>query len=726
MFPRYVLRAAFLAAVSACAAPTAAPGSPVNRPPSESPLTYPPTRTSEARDVYHGVEVADPYRWLERLEDPEVTTWLRAQDRLARDYLAGLDQRATFLPLLEQADSARTFAGGYRRRHDRFFYLRHLPGAKTPVLFVRDGTDGVSRVLVDPNAGGGSFSSIDYFEPSPDGALVAYGVSSGGSEDSTLKVVRVSDGQLLADEIPHARYVRVAWHPDSQSFSYRLPNTDVPPSHQDALARMRVFRHVIGRAHADDVAIFGYGVSPDVAMRENDFPAVETTPLSPELVFGAIYEGTKKEGTLYVASRTSVESGVPRWRKVFDPTDEIVYFEARGTTLYALTHKDAPNYRMVKFDVSTGTPNRAQVVLGEHPTESLKALSLTPDSVYAIVRKDGIDELRKISEADGSSTRVSPPDTHVANVVAHPSDGRVYFQVSDWSKPPRLLEYDEADGTTREIPVEAASDDVIADLVVDRKLVEANGVRVPLTILYREGLPLDGTAPARISAYGAMGLTYTPYFLGLERVWIEQGGIIAFAHVRGGGAKGAQWQATGQRANKQNSVDDLIACAEYLVEHRYTSNATLAAHGASSGGVVAGAAAIQRPELFRAIVIEVGIVDLLRFETTAIGPLNVPEFGSVKIKEEFEAMRRVSPYGNVARGTQYPAFLLTGALNDSRVPVWQPAKLAAQLQQAGSRAPVLLRVELDEGHGLVAADRNKRVAWLADQLAFLHSMLRVE
>ena len=683
--------------------------------------TLPQTPIREVKEEHFGTEVSDPYRWLEDTKNPEVVAWLKAENDYTRAVLDSLPELAGLKARIHALNDAGVTVSSVQLEGNRVFYFKTSPGTDNRSLFVREGFAGKERLLVDPEklTAGGKHYSMDYFRPSRDGKLVAYGISPGGSEDSVLQVMDVDTGKVFGERISRTQYALVSWLPDNRSFFY-LRFAQLPP---DAPRVMRykkglVYRHRVGADPEGEPPVFGYGTSRQAQIGEDDFPFLVVTPKCP-YVFGVIAHGVKNEATVYFAPLKAIGSGQIPWRLLADVGDEVTQFEARGDEVFLLTHKVSPRFKIIKTSLSHPDLAKATVAVPESEVV-IRAFGIAKDALYVRDLSGGISRLRRYPFSTGKPQIVSLPfDGAISNLTADSRRPGTTFALTSWT---RSSTWFSMDAKNRLVDVHLAPPNPadFSEIVSEEvKAPSADGTPVPLSIIYKKGLARDGSHPTLVAGYGAYGITLEPAFNPMLLAWLERGGIYAVAHVRGGGDNGEDWHQAGMKLTKQNTIDDFVGSAKYLIDKKYTSSPRLAGTGTSAGGITIGGAITQHPELFAAAVDRVGVSDMMRFEVSEGGPANTQEFGTIQTAEGFKGLLAMSAYHHVKDKTPYPAVLLTGGLNDPRVPVWQPAKMAARLQAATSSGkPILLRLEYDAGHGL-GSTKSQLEAELADQYAFL-------
>jgi prolyl oligopeptidase len=681
-------------------------------------------------DDYFGTKVVDPYRWMENTSDPEVIAWMKAQNDYTRAVLARIPGHDELLARIKSLDNAGNTVSGLQVWGGHYFYYKTEPGSDNRKLFVRDTLSSPERLLVDPEkmtTADGKHYSIDYFQPSLDGVYVAYGISLGGSEESVLHVLQSATGTLLPDSIDRAQFASPSWLPDGRSFFYTRAQklaADAPPTAK--YQKLKVYRHTLGGDPDSEPLVFGFGANPAVNVDENDFTIATFSPGAPEFVLGLVIHGVKREIDIYAIPFDANPGAKTVWKKVVDQTDEVTGFDVHAGEIYLLSHKNASRFKVLRTSLSS--PDLAHAAVAVPASEVvITAISAAGDALYVQDLDGGIGRLRRLPYGNGSIQPVNLPFYGaIQSLVTNPTQAGAWMELVSWTKSPLWYSLDaKTDKLTDTALVPPSPVDYSQIESEEVKAKSADGTMVPLSIIHKRGLVLDGSHPTWLTGYGAYGINYDPYFDPTILVFLERGGIHAIAHVRGGGEYGEDWHLAGQKLTKQHTIDDFIAGGEYLIEHKYTSAAHLAGEGTSAGGITIGGAITQRPEMFGAALIRVGDSDSLRSETMASGPANIPEFGTVTEADGFKALFAMDAYQHIKANTPYPAVLLTTGVNDPRVAPWQAAKMTARLQAATSSGkPILLRVDYDAGHGL-GSTKSQRDIELADEVAFLFWQLGV-
>jgi len=681
-------------------------------------------------DDYFGTKVADPYRWLENTSDPEVIAWMKAQNDYTRAVLARIPGRDDLLTRIKALDNAGNVVSALQVWGGHYFYYKTEPGSDNRKLFVRDTLSAPERLLVDPEkmtTADGKHYSIDYFQPSLDGVYVAYGISLGGSEESVLHVLQSATGKVLPDSIDRAEFASPSWLPDGKSFFYTRAQklaSGAPPTAK--YQKLKVYRHTLGGDPEAEPLVFGFGANPAVSVDENDFSNLLFSPGAPGFMIGLVIHGVKREFDIYAVPFDANTGAKTAWKKIADQSDEVTGLDVHADEIYLLSHKNASRFKVLRTSLSA--PDLAHAAVAVPASEVvITNITVAADALYVQDLDGGIGRLRRLPYRNGSIQPIKLPfDGAIQSLVTNPTESGAWLELTSWTKSPLWYSLDAKTdelSDTALVPPSPVDYSQIESQEVKAK--SADGTMVPLSIIHKRGLVLDGSHPTWLTGYGAYGINYDPYFDPTILVFLERGGVRAFAHVRGGGEYGEDWHQAGQKLTKQHTIDDFLAGGEYLIAHKYTSAAHLAGEGTSAGGITIGGAITQRPELFGAALIRVGDSDSLRSETMASGPANIPEFGTVTEADGFKALFGMDAYQHVKPSTPYPAVLLTTGVNDPRVAPWQAAKMTARLQASTSSGkPILLRVDYDAGHG-IGSTKSQRDMELADEVAFLFWQLGV-
>jgi prolyl oligopeptidase len=684
--------------------------------------TPPVAQVRPVTDDYFGTKVTDNYRWMEDMKSPELRDWMKAQNDYTRAQLDRIPGRSALLAEISKYDNARTVVDSLQVFGGRYFYRKILPGEENFKLYVRDTRSGEERMLVDAErlrpADSKAHYALDYFLASWDGKYVAYGVSAGGSENSVLRVIDVDTSRDLPEVIDRAQFGVSAWLGDSRSFFYlrrqKLAPNDPPTA---KYLNMKVYQHKLGDDPDKDVAVLGRGVTPQVEITESDFPIVVYSPASSWLV-ALVRHGVQNEFPIYVAKLSDLAGAKTPWTKVVGDDDEVSNFDIHDSTLFLMTHRNASRYKVVSVDMARPDMATAKTILPATEVV-LRNIATAKDGLYVQELDGGIGRMVRVPFAGGKPEAVSLPfEGSIAEMFVDPREPGAWVMTESWVRPPTYLRAGAGIKTTDLQLIPKPTFDYSDLESIEVKAPAADGTMIPLSIVYKRGLQKDGARPTYLQGYGSYGITFDPGFAPRFVPWLERGGVWAVAHIRGGGEYGEDWHNAGRKLTKQNTIGDFIACAEYLVKNRYTVPAHLAGEGGSAGGITVGGALTQRPDLFAAILDDVGMSNALRAEIQTNGPANIPEFGTVKTEEGFKGLYAMDAYAHVKDGTHYPAVMLTTGINDPRVDSWEVAKMTARVQAATSGGkPILLRVDYDAGHGF-GSGRAQRDQLASDEQSF--------
>jgi prolyl oligopeptidase len=679
----------------------------------------PPSRVAAVTETVHGVAVTDNYRWLEG-SDAEVTSWTDAQNRYTRSVLDALPSRQALenrlKPLLRIGSVTAPIVRG-----NRYFFARRTGAQDLPGLYVRDGALGAERRLVDPLAlHSGGRASIEWFSPSPDGGMLAYGALFAGRPAPTLRLVKADDGALLPLAIENVALPQVHWLADGSGFLYeRLTDPDRQPANREG-----VF-HRLGAPVADDIVLY----------RHRPPAGNASSALGPTAALSS-------DGKWIVLSYWRDPSANDVWISRFDEylrsraaASRVVTVgvsgQAAGTvigdTLFLHTTKGAPRGRVVA--ASTARPAEAhwRTIVSERPDATIQAVAFGR-GVIAVTYLENAATVVRIVGFDGRPLgTLSQPGTGTATIEASGDRTEAYLSYESFNHPPTVFRVNlAAPGDPPRYwsgpDLRTAPSSVAVEQVT---YPSKDGTPITMFVVHRADLQRNGSAPALVSGYGAGGVAMVPRFWGPFFDWVEQGGVLAVPNLRGGGEYGDRWHQAATLERKQNSMNDLVGAAEWLVTNRYTTASKMAVHGLAHGGLVAAAAVMERPDLFHAAVLTRPLVDMLRYETAARGAVAAGEYGSVADAKQFAILFAYSPYQRIRPGTSYPAMLLTAADDDPEVHPFHARKAAAALQAAAAAAParhpVLIRIDRPAADGAALLDMELRD--VVDQRVFLNWQL---
>jgi prolyl oligopeptidase len=683
------------------------------------PATPPKTEKRPLEENFHGTKVVDNYRWLEDGTNADTQKWVEAEMAYTRgllDPLPGRDaihKRLTELLSIGSITSPQ-MGGKY------YFYTRREGMQNQPIVYVREGVEGKDRVLFDANqlAADGTIA-LDWYQPSENGRYLVYGTSSSGSEMSTLHIVETKTGTLLPDTIERTRAASIAWTHDNSGFYYtRYPKKGDVPEGQEMYNR-HVFYHELGSDPATDPPIFGEGRDAE------DWPSVNLDNDGRLLLITVSQGWTKSELFLM-----DLKKGTPPTR-ITTGKNFLYSASVYNGRLYIVTNEDAPRYRV--FMAEAGDYERDDwKELIPQTASVLQGVGVWGGKLFAQYEQNASSQL-EIFDLNGNKLRDLALPT-IGTVFA--SDGKwnrdeIFYGFYSFTVAPSVYRYDLKSGSTSLwAKVEAPSIDPAAYDVEQEWYHSKDGTRMPMFVVCKRGLKKDGHNPTLLTAYGGFNVSLTPSFSRTAYLWMEHGGVFAVANLRGGAEFGEDWHRAGMLDKKQNVFDDMIAAAEYLIAEKYTDKDHLAIQGGSNGGLLMGAMITQRPELFRAVVCQVPLLDMLHYQDFQIAKLWIPEYGTAENPEQFKWLYAYSPYHHVKAGEEYPAVLFMTADTDTRVDPMHAKKMAALMQaeakNGSSRTrPILLRIESKAGHG-AGKPVTKQIEEYTDLYSFLFWQLGVK
>lgn len=681
-------------------------------------LPAPPVaRIEPVTETFFGQSVTDPYRWMETATDPDWEPFMRGNAEQARTALDAIPGRQALLERISSLTGTNTTAGAPTPAGGRLFYQKREPGKDTVALFVRD--DGQDRVLVDPDTlkAEGVHVSLDWWAPSPDGSHVVYGLSPSGSEASILHIMRVADGEILPERISHTQFASPSWLPDGSGFFFnRL--SGAPAGTVAFFSDSAVWLHRLNTEPEADVKVFARGLDDAVPADPTDFPIVVTDANS-EHVIAAMFGGVRRENPYWTARLEDLLAGRPAWKAVAVVADEVILPAFRGDDLYLLTTKDAENGKILKTRMSAPDLASATVVV-PNGDRVIEFIAHAADGLYVSTTDGGYQDLSRVT-ADGQVARIALPfEGSILETTGSTSEPGCYVRLTSWLEPVGVWRVG-ADGTVVDTGLSPRPDIDTSPYEAIRDFATArDGTRVPVSIIARKGLARDGSNPTLVRAYGAYQIVSSPGFSTAGIAFLEQGGVLVTAHVRGGGEYGKRWWRAGRKLTKPNTWRDLIDSCEHLIREGWTRPEKLGINGGSAGGITVGRALTERPDLFAVVIPQVGCLNQLRNEFTQNGPPNIEEFGTVTTEDGFRGLYAMDAMQHVVDGTKYPAVLLTHGMTDPRVEPWNSGKMAARLRAAGApdSGPVLLRVDFQAGHG-IGSTRSQGDELSADIYSFL-------
>lgn len=681
-------------------------------------VAYPSTKRVEHVDTYHGVRVDDSYRWLEAIGTPDVAKWVEAQNGLSQPILEAIPAREKIKQRLTQLWNYERYDVPVKRG-GRYFYLRNDGLQNQSVLYVAESLDAAPRVLLDPNNFSGDATvALGEFVPSPDGKLLAYSLSDGGTDWRTWHVRDVATGKDLPDVLRFMKFREIAWTADSKAMYYARYPLRADGTGDDS-KQTSIYLHRLADQQSADRHIFSV---TDHATRAT-YPQV--TDGGRYLIIN-LYDGSQETGIYFqkLGADGAPSGPVVRLIDTFDANYDVI--AEIDDVLYIHTTRGAPNARVIAVPAETGGMSEARDVIAERDVALLDAAVIGNRFVGQYI-KDAYS-LVTVSDLKGKQLYdvKLPGYGQAGGFEGDVKDPETFFVYTDFLTPASISRLDVESGKTslfRAPKIQAQTDRYVTEQVFYRS---KDGTRVPMFITHRRDLVKDGKAPLMLYGYGGFNIAQQPGFSVPALVWLEMGGVYAVANLRGGSEYGEAWHSAGTKLQKQNVFDDFIGAAEWLIEQKYTSTPKLAIRGRSNGGLLVGAVMTQRPDLFGAALPGVGVLDMLRYHTASANARHwSTDYGLSENADEFKAQYAYSPVHNVKQGTCYPPTLVTTADRDDRVVPWHSYKFAAELQRAqGCKNPILLRVETRAGHGAGKPVWMQIEDW-ADQWAFLTTALKM-
>lgn len=676
-------------------------------------FSYPAAKRVDHVDEYHGVKVPDPYRWLEDdvRTSKEVADWVEAENKITFKYLEAIPEREKIKKRLTELWNYEKFSPPFKEG-GRYYYFKNDGLQNQDVLYVADSLDVPSRVLIDPNTwtkdGTKALAGTTF---SDDGRYAAYGISEAGSDWTVWRVLEIASEKLLDDELKWIKFNHAAWTKDGKGFFYsRYPEPKPGEEFQASNLNEQIFYHELGKPQAEDKLIYARPDHPEWNL------AGSVTEDGRYLIV-TISKGTDAKYRIAVKDLQDPQGKIVELIDNFN--DEYSFVGNVGPTFFFLTDLDAPRKRLVAMNWHHPEKENLKEIIPQS-NDILQHVAFVNNQLIASYLKDVASQV-KIFSQDGKFIRnVDLPGLGtVAGFHGKQADTETFYAFSSFTTPPVIYHYDLTDGKSklfRRAEVKFNPDDYVVEQVF---YPSKDGTKIPMFLAHKKGIALDGSNPTLLYGYGGFNIPEVPRFSVGYLSWMELGGVLAVANLRGGGEYGEAWHQGGTKLKKQNVFDDFIAAAEWLIKNKYTSNKKLAIMGGSNGGLLVGAVMTQRPDLFGACLPAVGVMDMLRFHKFTEGRQWIDDYGSSDDPEQFKALFAYSPYHNIKDGTCYPPTMVMTADTDDRVVPGHSFKFAAALQHAQScDAPVLIRIESRAGHG-GGKPTGKRIELLADQWAFL-------
>jgi prolyl oligopeptidase len=674
-------------------------------------------RKSEQVDDYHGVKVADPYRWLEDLDSGETRTWVEAENNLSFAFLEGIPARAVLKERLTKLWNYEKYGVPFKEGN-RYFYTRNSGLQNQSVVYTVTALEGQPREVLDPNTlSADGTVAVSGMEVSDDGKLLAYSLSASGSDWQEWKVRDVETGKDLADDLKWVKFSGASWTPDGKGFFYSRYDEPKNDSLKVTNYFQKVYYHKLDTRQSEDELVYE---RPD----QKDWLFGGRVTEDGRYLIITVFQGTDVKSRVYYKDLKSSDASVVKLLDEFDASYSFVGNE--GTRFWFQTDLQSPRGKVIEIDITKPARVNWKVIVPE-VKETLQAVTLVNHKLILNYLKDAYTQVKIYTTSGESIREVEFPGIGSADGFGGKAkDKETFYSFTGFTAPTTIYRYDLETGKST-IFRQPKVDFNPANYETEQVFYNSkDGTRVPMFITHKKGMKLDGNNPTYLYGYGGFNISLTPAFSVGNLVWMEMGGVYAQPNLRGGGEYGEDWHQAGMKLKKQNVFDDFIAAAEWLIKNKYTSAAKLAIGGGSNGGLLVGAALTQRPDLFGAALPAVGVMDMLRFQKFTIGWAWVSDYGSSDNAEDFKALYAYSPLHNIKAGKSYPPTMITTADHDDRVWPGHSFKFAATLQaaQAGD-APILIRIETKAGHG-AGKPTSKIIEEIADHWAFLVKTLELK
>jgi len=678
---------------------------------------YPPARKSDQVDDYHGVKVADPYRWLEDLDSEETRAWVEAENKLSFAYLAAIPARTALKERLTKLWNYEKYGTPFKEGN-RYFYTRNSGLQNQAVLYTVTSLEAQPQLVLDPNTlSADGTVAVSGMQASPDGKLLAYSLSASGSDWQEWKVRDVETSKDLSDDIKWVKFSGVSWTRDGKGFFYSRYDEPKSETLKSVNYFQKVYYHKLGSPQSEDVLVYE---RPD----QQDWLFGGAVTEDGNYLVITVYQGTDVKNRVYFKDLKAKDAPVVKLLDDFDAAYTFVGNE--GSRFWFQTDSQASRGKLVEIDTANPARSNWKVIVPEGK-ETLLATTFVNNKFILNYLKDAYTQVKIYDTAGKLVNEVAFPGIGSAEGFGgKATDKETFYSFTGFTTPTTIYRYDMTTGKStifRQPKVDFNPANYETKQVF---YTSKDGAKVPMFITYKKGLKLDGNNPTYLYGYGGFNISMTPGFSVGNLVWMEMGGVYAQPSLRGGGEYGEEWHQAGMKLKKQNVFDDFIAAAQWLIDNKYTSTPKLAIGGGSNGGLLVGAALTQRPDLFGAALPAVGVMDMLRFQKFTIGWAWVSDYGSADNPEDFKALYAYSPLHNIKPATSYPPTMITTADHDDRVWPGHSFKFAAALQaaQAGS-APILIRIETKAGHG-AGKPTSKIIEETADRWAFLVKTLEMK
>lgn len=674
-----------------------------------------PAPSIPSTDEYFDNKIVDDYRNLENLKDTATIKWMRSQTNHANSVLEKLPYKNYYINERLKFDKRGRYSISELKitGNDLYFYLKKDAYEKVEKLYYRKGFKGQEKLLYNPETFVSTFAqdskqdhnfSINFISPSWDGNRIAISLSENGKETSEVIIMDVKTKYIHPEVITNLEPTAVGqikWLEDNSSFFYTyfpVIDSNSPEYNKNT----EVTFYSLGENPKKRKNVFSKSNNPELNIDEGRFPGIVQFNQNDPYFIGNLGDVDDYTDT-FIINRKDFDKGIKNWRPLYYKSDKVYDKKPIGQEIYFISGYNAPNFTLCKTNLENPDFRNPEILVPEKNDEVIRSFEVTKDGIYYTTTINGIDT-RFYLIRNGKNIPIKLPS--VSGNVEIQTKGKdhsdIWVYCSGWSNETRRYRYNlKTNRFVEENLIPIVEYPEFDGVVVEETSIKArDGEEIPLTLIYDKNIKLKNTVPTLINAYGAYGTSSAPVFAKSYLMWAKKGGLIAIAHVRGGGEKGDRWHKAGYKQTKPNTWKDLIDCTEYLINQGYTSKEKVAIWGTSAGGIAIGRAITERPDLFKAAIVDVGTTNAIREETTPNGPGNIPEFGTVKNPDEFKALLEMDAYHHIKKGVKYPATLITAGINDGRVVSWEPAKFAAKLMaNDASDNPILFKVDYDGGHG---------------------------
>ncbi|WP_298510632.1 prolyl oligopeptidase family serine peptidase [uncultured Kordia sp.] len=674
-------------------------------------------------DVYFGKEIEDPFRHLENLKDSSVISWLKLQKEYSDSFIDKISNHSKIIKKQQEFESK----NGYKisslkiTSNGSYFYLKKLPNDKVAKLYFKKNKDEKEELIYDPNEYKKNEKEqylINHISPNWSETKIAISLTKNDEEVSDMIILDL-DTKKIHDTIISktwaAASLGMSWLPDDSGFIFsRLPSED-----GKAKETFQNTSYVLYDMKSDTITdIFSKVINPKLGIEKDDFPIIFLQNQNDKYIFGAIV-GVSQYFDVYYKEVKDIKNVKAKWIPLFKKEDKVKRFTIVDDNLIYLSAKEASNFKIYKANITNNNISESEVLVNEKNNATIRDFAVTNSGLFYTVVKNGVES--KLYHYESKSEIKLPISAASISLISNGhSYNDLWVSVSGWNSDYKRYSYNFDENTFLiENLLKDDSLQIDNDLIVEElEVLSHDGKLIPLSLVYKKGLKKNGQNRVLMRGYGAYGYVMRPKYSNQVKLWTDEGGIYVVAHVRGGGEKGDSWYKDGFKTTKPNTWRDLISCTEYLIKNNYTSNKHVAIWGNSAGGIMIGRAITERPDLFAAAIVRVGVLNALRSENMMGGGTNSKEYGTVKDSIEFKALLQMDAYHNIIKGESYPAMFLTAGMNDTRVAAWQPAKFAAKIQKANtSKNPILLSVDFESGHGFDASAEKKQKE-LADIISF--------